>query len=64
MGKQDNGGFQAPPESYSRQIDNRVAAEEMPYGYESSPPPADTGNYNQAALESRVAYRRKGGRAV
>jgi hypothetical protein len=44
------------PESYSRQIDERVFHQEMPYGYESSPPPADTGDFNQYKLESKKEY--------
>jgi len=44
--------FEIPPESYSRQIDERVQALEMPYGYTMLPPPADTGDFNQAAKES------------
>ncbi len=44
------------PESYSRQIDERVARQEMPYGYTNEPPPADTGDYDQARLESKKAY--------
>lgn len=44
------------PESYSRILDERVARQEMPYGYLSSPPPADTGDFNQAKLESKKQY--------
>ena len=44
------------PESYSRKLDERVLMQEMPYGYEASPPPADTGDFNQARLESHKAY--------
>jgi hypothetical protein len=44
------------PESYSRQLDERVHIQEMPYGYQSSPPPADTGDFNQAKLESKKEY--------
>lgn len=51
-----------PTESYSRQLDKRVFAEEMPYGYEMSPPPADTGDFDQAALE--MGYPKHKGRAV
>jgi hypothetical protein len=46
----------APPESYSRQLDKRVQSKEKPYGYESSPPPADTGDFDQARLESKKVY--------
>lgn len=44
------------PESYSRQLDERVAEQEMPYGYTSEPPPADTGDYDQRRLESNKQY--------
>lgn len=53
---------QAPPESYSRQLDNMVAAQEMPYGYTQSPPPADSGDYNMKAKESKKEYSPKKGR--
>lgn len=41
------------PDSYSRQLDNHVAMQEMPYGYMGEPPPADTNDYNQRKLESK-----------
>jgi len=44
------------PESYSRKLDERVAQQEMPYGYTNEPPPADTNDFNQARLESRNKY--------
>lgn len=56
--------FQFPPESYSRELDAAVARQEMPYGYITPPPPADTGDYNQHARESHKEYPLKGGRAV
>ena len=49
------------PESYSRKLDERVAMQEMPYGYTGSPPPADTGDFKQASLESKVMYRSRHG---
>ena len=52
------------PESYSRQLDERVLEQEMPYGYTSPPPPADTGDYNQRRLESNKQYAMRKGRAV
>ena len=52
------------PESYSRKLDERVAQQEMPYGYEGNPPPADTGDFNQRHLESDKQYPRRHGRAV
>ncbi len=52
------------PESYSRQLDERVLAQEMPYGYQMPPPPADTGDFDQHKLESKKEYARHRGRAV
>ncbi len=52
------------PESYSRQLDERVMAQEMPYGYVTPPPPADTGDYDQRRLESNKQYPMHRGRAV
>lgn len=48
------------PNSYSRQLDKRVQASEMPYGYEMSSPSADTGNFNQKAKESNKSSKPKG----
>lgn len=50
------------PESYSRQLDERVAQQEMPYGYTSEPPPADTGDYDQRRLESNKQYETRKGK--
>ena len=50
------------PESFSRQLDESVLARERPYGYTSPPPPADTGDFDQARLESKVEYAPKKGR--
>mgnify|MGYP001583609399 CR=1 FL=1 len=44
------------PESYSRIIDERVSRQEMPYGYTGNPPPADTGDFDQARIESKIHY--------
>lgn len=52
------------PESASRILDQKVQFEEMPYGYTSNPPAADTGDFDQARLESKVRYGLKNGRAV
>ncbi len=52
------------PESYSRILDERVSSMEMPYGYTSEPPPADTGDFNQRRLESNKQYGTRKGRAV
>lgn len=40
-----------PVNSFSRQLDNMVAAQELPYGYESAPPPA--GHQNAETLENQ-----------
>jgi hypothetical protein len=45
-----------PPNSYSRELDSQVLAQEKPYGYTDSPPPADTGDFNQGRLESKKHY--------
>lgn len=52
--------FRSPSNSYSRELDMKVQMEERPYGYEISPPPADTGDYDMYARESHVEYPRKG----
>jgi hypothetical protein len=44
-------------ESMSRTLDRLVAAQEMPYGYDGDGPPADTGNFNQAAKEQKRGKR-------
>ena len=40
-------------ESMSRTLDMKVQSQEMPYGYDVDGPPADTGNFNQAAKEEK-----------
>ena len=40
------------PNSFSRELDASVAREEMPYGYTSAPPPADTNDYDSKKLNS------------
>ena len=45
-----------PQESYSRELDQRVYEQEMPYGYTANPPAADTGDYDQRKLESNKQY--------
>jgi hypothetical protein len=52
------------PESYSRKIDQTILVQEMPYGYISEPPPADTGDFDQRRLESNNQYSLRRGRAV
>ena len=56
--------FGSPSESYSREIDKRVAKEEKPYGYSENPPAADTGNFDQRCLESNKQYTTRKGKAV
>lgn len=50
------------PESYSRRLDEAVLMLEMPYGYTSEPPPADTGDYDQMRIETKVKYKVRGGK--
>lgn len=52
------------PESYSRQLDERVFMQEMPYGYTTEPPPADTGEFNMERLNSHKEYPLRHGRAI
>lgn len=51
--------FRAPEESYSRQLDKRVASQEMPYGYSISPPPADTQDFDMYAKETKIQHQPK-----
>jgi len=53
-----------PRDSYCRQMDSRIFESELPYGYDTPPPPADTGDFDQARLETKVQYPKKHGRAV
>lgn len=52
-------GYPYIPESYSRSIDNIVKTMEMPYGYLTQPPSADSGDYNIDRLESKKKYSRR-----
>ena len=52
-----NFGHMVPPESYSRELDERVMAMERPYGYLNDQEAAESGNYDQAAKESRKGSR-------
>lgn len=52
------------PESYSRKLDEMVSHQEMPYGYITPPPPADTGDFDQKRIETRDQYSLRKGRAV
>lgn len=53
-----------PQDSYSRELDSRVQDSEMPYGYSTDSPPADTGDFNQRRLESDKQYPKRRGRAM
>jgi hypothetical protein len=50
------------PESYSREIDEQVSMQEMPYGYTTTPPPADTGDFDQRKLETKNQYTTRRGK--
>lgn len=45
-----------PEESYSRKLDDIVAAQEMPYGYSKSPPPSDHQNKEALAAQRDQSY--------
>lgn len=45
------------PESYSRVLDERVSMQEMPYGYDMPPPPADTGDFSIESRNSKKEYK-------
>lgn len=51
--------MKSPEESYSRQLDEKVQSEEKPYGYEMSPPPADSGDYSMKSRNSNKQYKSK-----
>jgi hypothetical protein len=53
------GGFPYIEDSESRKIDMKIFAEELPYGYMKSPPPADTGDYDMYSLQTKKEYPRK-----
>lgn len=46
-----------PTDSYSRELDSRVQASEMPYGYEYGEPSAGSENHGQRERESNKQYR-------
>ena len=65
LNKRDNDyRHPVPQDSYSRELDSRVQESEMPYGYSSGEPAADTGDFNQRSLESSKQYSMRKGRAV
>ena len=41
----------------SRELDSRVQASEMPYGYDMGEPSADTGAHNERSYESRKEHK-------
>jgi len=51
-----------PQNSYSRELDSRIQDSEMPYGYSTDSPPADTGDFNQRRLESNKQYSKSRGK--
>lgn len=51
--------FTYPEQSYSRELDLAVQRQERPYGYNMPPPPADTGDYDMKARESKKEYSRR-----
>ena len=53
-----------PEDSYSRELDSRVQASEMPYGYSHGEPSAGTHDYNERSRESKKQYPKRHGRAV
>ena len=53
----DNYRHAVPQESYSRELDSRVQASEMPYGYDMGEPSADTGAHNERSYESRKEHK-------
>lgn len=58
LGSGDNNYKHATPQdSYSRELDSRVQASEMPYGYSYGEPLAGTGDFNQKARESHKQHR-------
>lgn len=56
--------FSPPPESYSRELDQRILKEEMPYGYTTPPPPYDTQDFDTEARNSKKEYPLKRGKAI
>lgn len=45
-----------PKESYSRQLDATVYKQELPYGYDYSPPPADTQDFHEREYETKLQH--------
>ncbi len=59
MRKDNDYTHPVPEQSYSRELDSRVQAQEKPYGYSVGEPPADSGDYNQRAYETKKLSRGK-----
>lgn len=53
-----------PEDSYSRELDSRVQAQERPYGYSYGEPSADTGDFMQERIETKVEYPTRRGKAI
>ncbi len=51
--------YEVPPESYSRILDEEVARSELPYGYDTPPPPAGHNNHEGHEVKSYFKKRRK-----
>lgn len=64
MHPDDDYWHKVPEDSYCRELDSRVQAQERPYGYSYGEAPADTGNFNEYARESHKQYPLRKGRAV
>lgn len=56
MEKKRDWAQKEPSDSFSRQLDAMVQREEMPYGYETTPPPAGTNDYDMASRQSDKCY--------
>lgn len=48
--ERSSGSMSRPADSYSRQLDNMVCAQEAPYGYSDAPPPS--GHENAETIEN------------
>lgn len=55
----DDYWHKVPQDSFSRELDSRVQASEMPYGYSEDPPSADTGDFNMRARQSQKSHKPK-----
>lgn len=55
--KDNNYKHAVPEDSYSRELDSRVQESELPYGYTSDGPPADSGDHNMRRHETKKQRR-------